>query len=975
MSDARTFLTRVLPWPSEEGHGFTNVHYLKKTGGLPGECVRDAAHMLLRAAELQDRYDVYFCTTRQSVNAGTRLQENAVAVKALWFDLDYKVGDPKKYQTIEEALERFQAFLKHYGLPQPNAVVQTGNGYHVYWISDRELTAAEWRRYANGMWTLAKEFGLKFDPVTQDGARVLRIPGTWNHKSNPPRPVVLEYLDDADFNFQTTFAQVWARGRDPFVEYAKEAPIRVGKISSKFKSVTVEPLGRTPVTIDEVGATCPWIGDALKTGGAGVSYAEWYQMVYLATFVEDGHEAAHRLSEGYEKFNEREFEKKWREAEKAAFGKGPPSCQTISGCGASTCGSCPLFKLGRGPVALARDAAEGDNLGPFVVPEKPVPVREQNSPTADEDDQKLPDGYRENPKTGKVGYLKMVKGPEGEKIEVLHPMLKQRVKNFRNTKTGLEFATMVCKDTWEDVCLPHVKLSAATIGMALLEARILFDPETPTAKLSGFFMSFLEKLNDAKTAQDPITYGWHHKGKTLDAYVYGGKMYDVDSSAVKFVPVQRGIHDYYMPVGDIESWYEAAKTVTDQKRPELNLILAIPFAAPIMEVSGESGGLISAWGPPGTTKSSASKVAAAVWGHPKQTRESLDSTANSVLHRLGSIRNIPAYWDDIQRIEGQKHLWKTGFVTTQGIEKGRMTSDIKQQNRGMWRTLLLACSNMSFREYVVKESPDTSASLLRLLEYKVLKKEDHMIDDTRAGQIIADLEYNYGRIGEKYAQLLADQAPMLKEFFTSTVERFKARVEAQKDERVWSIMCGALIVGATFAKKLDVDIDVKQLEEFLVEVFLENRRHRNAEGTDAGTAVNTEIMLQGFLKKYSAEGHAVWTDTSAQSGQRRGAVKLMHRMPENNNRQIHVQFIVQDRLVRFSRREFRKYLDEQKSAAGAVIDGLRNSFMASEKQFRLAGGTAYAIPPEWCIEIPVTAGGPLDELLLRYGTGNGGERL
>ena len=83
----------------------------------------------------------------------------------------------------------------------------------------------------------------------------------------------------------------------------------------------------------------------------------------------------------------------------------------------------------------------------------------------------------------------------------------------------------------------------------------------------------------------------------------------------------------------------AAKLLTDRKRPELDIIISIGFAAPLMAFAGTLYGAISViWGDPGTSKSTAQQVAAAVWGHPKQTRESLNSTPKSVQGRLGRTK-------------------------------------------------------------------------------------------------------------------------------------------------------------------------------------------------------------------------------------------------------------------------------------------------------------------------------------------------
>ena len=110
--------------------------------------------------------------------------------KAIWLDVD--VGKEGGYATLEEALKAAIKFRESIGLPPFSAIVGSGGGIHLYWISDVALTPANWRPYAEGLKALALQQGLKCDlGVTTDIARMLRVPGTFNHKTDQPRPVQL----------------------------------------------------------------------------------------------------------------------------------------------------------------------------------------------------------------------------------------------------------------------------------------------------------------------------------------------------------------------------------------------------------------------------------------------------------------------------------------------------------------------------------------------------------------------------------------------------------------------------------------------------------------------------------------------------------------------------------------------------------------------------------------------------------------
>lgn len=85
-------------------------------------------------------------------------------------------------------------------------VIASGNGQHAYWslsspVGPDEAEAANRR--------LAHVLGA--DMQATDAARILRPPGSFNHKSNPPTPVAVERLEPEVF----TLEQVVGKLPDP----------------------------------------------------------------------------------------------------------------------------------------------------------------------------------------------------------------------------------------------------------------------------------------------------------------------------------------------------------------------------------------------------------------------------------------------------------------------------------------------------------------------------------------------------------------------------------------------------------------------------------------------------------------------------------------------------------------------------------------------------------------------------------------
>jgi P4 family phage/plasmid primase-like protien len=115
----------------------------------------------------------------------SRGTDACVALYALFADIDFKDS------SEAEARGRLAAFPL-----VPSAVVASGGGLQVYWLLQEALDLA------NGGAAHAKQLlralatALGADLSAAEPARILRLPGTLNHKYDPPRLVVVEALSE-----------------------------------------------------------------------------------------------------------------------------------------------------------------------------------------------------------------------------------------------------------------------------------------------------------------------------------------------------------------------------------------------------------------------------------------------------------------------------------------------------------------------------------------------------------------------------------------------------------------------------------------------------------------------------------------------------------------------------------------------------------------------------------------------------------
>lgn len=178
-------------WP-EEVDGWLSLCVAKKAAGVRWKT--DGHYPVDQLRELQKRgrsladggHDVWYsvCAQEGQPLRGRGGEDTVRWVPALWADLDGKVV------PLDVLAERCRALVR-----PPQVLVRTGNGFHAYWLLQEpfEVDSEEARSRIKRLnlrlhqW-LCGEFRVDFDKV-QSLDHMLRLPGTFNHKQEPPRPV------------------------------------------------------------------------------------------------------------------------------------------------------------------------------------------------------------------------------------------------------------------------------------------------------------------------------------------------------------------------------------------------------------------------------------------------------------------------------------------------------------------------------------------------------------------------------------------------------------------------------------------------------------------------------------------------------------------------------------------------------------------------------------------------------------------
>jgi hypothetical protein len=308
------------------------------------------------------------------------------------------------------------------------------------------------------------------------------------------------------------------------------------------------------------------------------------------------------------------------------------------------------------------------------------------------------------------------------------------------------------------------------------------------------------------------------------------------------------------------------------------------------------------------------------------------------------------------------------FVAAEGTEGGRLHVDASYKVRLEWQTLLVACSNASFVEYLARKQKSTTAGMRRVFEVEFHKQADEpgIINHVEAGQAFAALEHNFGVIGSEYAKILATEHEAIQMLVTSTTNKFMDRVKGTSDESFWWGLCGVLLAGGFLAQRLGAEINLQAMEDFLMGSYLGNRSIRATEGTEGGTLDHTTLAVTGFLNHFVGSGHVLFTNRIFEHR----AKPVDWISGPLDGRTPYIQIARDTRTIMISQRALREWLEKNNIGIRQVFAGLRVFFHATTGRNTIGAGTAHALTQETCFRLEIPKNNALfEQLVVAQGEG------
>ena len=294
--------------------------------------------------------DVYMGVA--SYRARERSKGNVSKLQCLLLDIDLK-GDRPHYTSKTDAINGLLNLYKQVRcLPKP-WIVDSGHGIHAYFAFTKPVTLDQWTVMSNTFAKVAEHVDprLLADPKpTKDAARVMRLPFTWNAKTEKREfCFVMGAGDAADPDDLQTGLASEAQSRNVWVTSTlpDNTPLVKGSPPPTHALGTAESLGGgfiqelrfENLNPSHIAKGCAQMRRLMGRRG-DVPEPEWVLMLRVLNTCQKADELAQTFSKGHPSYSHRETAYKLSHIRKN-FGSATASCDEFRAeCGAKHCRGC-----------------------------------------------------------------------------------------------------------------------------------------------------------------------------------------------------------------------------------------------------------------------------------------------------------------------------------------------------------------------------------------------------------------------------------------------------------------------------------------------------------------------------------------------------------------------------------------------------------------------------------------------------------
>jgi len=877
-------------------------------------------------------FDAYFALATFE-EAGSRKVSNVKQLKSFFLDLD--CGPSKDYPNQSAALDALRVFCTATNLPKP-FILNSGRGVHVYWFLNEPVSYEDWLPVAEKLKALCATHNLLADPaVTSDAARVLRIPGTHNHKDNPPslvRQFGMSVPEPVTFEvFSNTLGMDMVPPPKKYIPAGANAVMDV--LIGNKKSVFLDIINKT-----RSGVGCVQLANIIKKQ-AEVPEPLWRAALSIAKFCEDGDEAAHRISENHPEYTPIETIKKMD------LIKGPYRCATFDEYAPGICTECTHWGKIKSPILLGQKVREATEevvvveapsavlpnapIKSFTIPMYPAPYfRGANGGVYTR--KALPDGtVDEAPVYHNDIYVsRRISDPEvGESILMRLHLPKDGVREFT-----IPLAAVTSREEF--------RKNMAMQGVAVQRVE----------ELMKYTLDWVNELQAKEKADEAHKqFGW--VGDEFDSFILGNQHISEDD--IDFNPPSSqtsAMFPIFEPKGTMEQW---RKNMDFYNRDGFELhqyVVGTAFGSILMQDSAfHCATLHLHSNDSGIGKTTAMHVGASLWGNPNEIVMDHNTTLNFRMHRGEIYHNLPFYLDEITELKPHE-ISQLAYSMSNGKQKGRLAGSANAERyRGdPWKFLCVTTGNASVIERVSSHKAMPKAEAQRIMEMQV-DRLFHKSSDTMAQDaFINSVKSNYGHAGPKFVQYVLQNKHSIRGLADSIKSKVISEAGLTSENRFWTAHVSYTLAGLILAKRIGFhSYDIEKIFKFAKWMLSKN----------LNSVSDMSLSVQDILNDYINEhwSNVLWIKSTDDLRKSQGGALDSTITPDALPRgKLVARYETDIKRVYLLPKPFRDWCVAQQINYSSLLHDLTTQMNAKKIKMRLSKGTHLQLPPAQVLSVDCT---------------------
>ncbi|MDJ0305374.1 DUF927 domain-containing protein [Dehalobacter sp.] len=680
--------------------------------------------MITAAKAIQDERDVYFGlgSSVRKLEPKERIKPKDVScLPGLWMDIDVLAPGAHVQKALpttpEEALAIFPDFL------QPSMVVWSGYGLHLYWLfkepwmlespeensqaADLEIRLQAYVKF------LASERGWMLDS-TADLSRVMRVPGTLNHKLEPA-------------------TQVYIYKTDPSLRYDPSTLEEdIPEIDFKTTLTYHGDFERRPTDAvsDLMIANCQFLQHCLMDAKK-ITYGEWLSMLTNVVRGTDGIQKCHEISShDTDRYRPKDTDFKLSEALKM----NPHTCEYIrvthgfqcpeNGCGVKSPCSFSLSKVDqarakvnmigipdsekvftdeildalsivkRQDTALyAKTKAKFKGSINLRDLENSIKQRSQSAANSEIDIPETGEEITDAPIPGitypagysvtgnGVNYVKLTEnGPRYYRACGCPTIISARLYN-QDTDTESLKISYKHMGYWRDIVVPRSTVVSDRKIIALADKGLAVSSEG-AKYLAKYFDEFLYCNPHIPVQKAVSRFGWRGK-----EFIFPGLSPEIEID-VDDIGTKHALKGF-TTAGTLTDWAQVASMVRNTS-VNARFILAAGFTAPLLKLLSQRNFIIHNHGNSQDGKTATLWLSMSIWGDPDIIISSFDNTSTSLERRASLFSDLPLGINEREVLSQLKKqdLSATLYMLGEGKGRGR-GGKTGLQELNTWRTVVL----------------------------------------------------------------------------------------------------------------------------------------------------------------------------------------------------------------------------------------------------------------------------------------------